>query len=68
MEEKLNPTQAPALRYFTLTLSLEQVSLSHSNPSSALPVRVYFFGSDDEREENLKIVAIAAGAYSQYCS
>ena len=28
-----------------------------------LPVLVKFFGSGDEREEKLKIVAIAAGAY-----
>ncbi|KAK6161889.1 hypothetical protein DH2020_001730 [Rehmannia glutinosa] len=28
-----------------------------------LPVRVSFFGSDDEREDELKIVGIAAGAY-----
>ncbi|PIN00281.1 putative protein, contains RCC1 domain [Handroanthus impetiginosus] len=27
------------------------------------PVRVRFFGSDDDREEKLKIVAVAAGAY-----
>ncbi|KAL0323807.1 UNVERIFIED_CONTAM: E3 ubiquitin-protein ligase HERC2 [Sesamum calycinum] len=27
------------------------------------PVRVSFFGSDDEREDKLKIVGIAAGAY-----
>lgn len=27
------------------------------------PVRVRFFGSDDEREDTLKIVDIAAGAY-----
>lgn len=27
------------------------------------PVRVTFFGPDDEREEKLKIVAVAAGSY-----
>ncbi|KAL6533945.1 hypothetical protein OROHE_013778 [Orobanche hederae] len=40
MEETLNPTQAPALRYVTLTLSLEQlrwksVFLGEGNVGSA---------------------------------
>lgn len=34
-----------------------------SEEDRLFPVRVYFYGPDDEREDKLKIVGIAAGSY-----